>query len=100
MQNNFQCDILLGIVLSMSLLYFYNGQRSQYVEFNKFMKCNSFIETEEYKTDKFCVSTKVKRRYINPLTDKGRVYDVSIKSKEIIDRYINMKISKYVYVNI
>lgn len=68
--------------------------------FNRFMKCNNFIETEEYKNDKFCVSRKVKRRYINPLTQKGRIYDISSKSKEIIDEYINMKISKYVYVNI
>ena len=68
--------------------------------FNRFMKCNNFIETEEYKNDKFCVSRKVKRRYINPLTLKGRTYDVSSKSRKIIDEYINMKISKYVYVNI
>lgn len=68
--------------------------------FNRFMKCKSFIETEEYKADKFCASRKVKRRYINSLTSKGRIYDVSTKSRKIIDEYINMKISKYVYANI
>lgn len=67
--------------------------------FNKFMNCNSFY-CEEYKDDKFCVSKKVKRRYINPLTKNGRIYDVSIKSREKIDNYVNMKVSKYAYINI
>ena len=66
--------------------------------FNKFMNCNNFIDCEEYKENKFCVSRKVKRRYINPLTKNGRVYNVSEQAKEKIDNYINMKISKYAYV--
>ena len=70
-------------------------------EFNKFMLCNNFVDCEEYKRDKFCVSRKVKRRYINPIIVNGRrIYDVSNKSKEKIDSYINMKISKYAYVDI
>ena len=70
-------------------------------EFNKFMFCNNFVDCEEYKRDKFCVSRKVKRRYINPIIVNGRrIYDVSNKSKEKIDSYINMKISKYAYVDI
>lgn len=68
--------------------------------FNKFMKCNNFIDCEEYKEDKFCVSRKVKRRYINPLTNSGRIYDVSKKSRKIIDDYVSMKVSKYAYINI
>ena len=69
--------------------------------FNKFMVCNNFVDCEEYRKDKFCVNRKVKRRYINPITVKGRrIYDVSNKSKEKIDSYINMKISKYAYVDI
>lgn len=67
--------------------------------FNKFMNCNSFIDCEEYKEDKFCVNRKVKRRYINPLTENGRIYDISNKAKEKIDSYINMKISKYTYAD-
>lgn len=68
--------------------------------FNKFMVCNNFVDCEEYRKDKFCVNRKVKRRYINPITVKGRrIYDVSNKSKEKIDSYINMKISKYAYVD-
>ena len=46
------------------------------------------------------MSKKVKRRYINPLTRNGRIYDVSIKAKEKIDDYVNMKISKYAYIDI
>lgn len=66
----------------------------------KFMNCNNFVECEEYITDKFCVSRKVKRRYINPLTKIGRVYDVSSQAKKDIDNYINMKVSKYAYIDI
>lgn len=67
--------------------------------FNQFMNCNSFIDCEEYKEDKFCVNRKVKRRYINPLIENGRIYDISNKAKEKIDSYINMKISKYTYAD-
>lgn len=67
--------------------------------FNKFMNCNSFIDCEEYKNDKFCVSRKVKRRYINPITLNGRIYDASDNARKKIDSYINMKISKYAYVD-
>ena len=68
--------------------------------FNKFMNCNNFIDCEEYKENSFCVSKKVKRRYINPLTNDGRIYDVSIDSRKKIDEYVDMKISKYTYINI
>lgn len=68
--------------------------------FKKFMNCNDFIDCEEYREDKFCVSRKVKRRYINPLTDNGRIYDVSIKSRQKIDDYINTKLSNYTYIDI
>lgn len=68
--------------------------------FRKFMNCNNFIDCEEYKTDKFCVDRKVKRRYINPITSSGRIYDVSSFAKEKIDNYINMPISKFAYMDI
>lgn len=67
--------------------------------FKKFMNTNSFIDCEEYREDKFCVSRKIKRRYINPLTNNGRIYDVSIKSRKRIDDYLTMKISKYSYID-
>lgn len=64
------------------------------------MSKNYIEQLEEYKKGKFCVSKKVKRRYINPIIINGkRIYDVSNKSKEKIDNYINMKISKYAYVD-
>ena len=68
--------------------------------FNKFMNCNDFTDCEEYKNDSFCVNRKVKRRYINPITNDGRIYDISSKARKEIDNYINMKISKYTYMNI
>lgn len=67
--------------------------------FKKFMNSNCFIDCEEYKDDKFCVSRKIKRRYINPLTNNGRIYDVSIKARKRIDDYLTMKISKYSYID-
>ena len=69
--------------------------------FNRFMLCSNFVDCEDFKSDKFCVSRKVKRRYINPITVNGRrIYDVSSKAKEKIDNYINLKISKYAYLDI
>lgn len=68
--------------------------------FTKFMSCNEFIDSEEYIENKFCVSKKVKRRYLNPLTTKGRIYDASNNSKKAIDDFNNMKVSKYAYINI
>ena len=68
--------------------------------FDKFMNCNDFVDCEEYKNDSFCVNRKVKRRYINPITNDGRIYDISNKARKKIDNYINMKISNYTYMNI
>ena len=65
----------------------------------EFMNTNSFIDCEEYREDKFCVSRKIKRRYINPLTNNGRIYDLSIKARKKIDDYLTMKISKYSYID-
>lgn len=69
-------------------------------QFKNFMKCDEFIECDENKTDKFCVSTKVKKRYINPLVNNHRAYDISKKAKEKIDNYMNIKMKKYIYINI
>lgn len=68
--------------------------------FKKFMNCNKFIEVDNYIDNKFCVSRNAKRRYINPLTVDGRIYDISDKAKQTIDEYINMKISKFAYIDI
>lgn len=69
-------------------------------QFDKFMSNKEFIDCDEFINNKFCVNRKVKRRYINPLTENGRVYDISVRAKKKIDNYINMKISKYAYINI
>lgn len=68
--------------------------------FNNFMKYNNFIDSKEYREDKFCVSRKVKIRYINPITKKGRIYDISTKAKKQIDNFNNIDISKYAYIDI
>lgn len=70
--------------------------------FNRFISCSSdcFVECEKYNADKFCVSRKVKRRYINPLVNSSRVYDISDVARERIDGYINMKISEFAYLDI
>lgn len=68
--------------------------------FRNFMNCDEFFECEEYKRDKFCVDRKVKRRYINPIVQNHRVYDISEKARNKIDDYLKMKISKYAYIDI
>lgn len=68
--------------------------------FRNFMNCDEFFECEEYKRDKFCVDRKVKRRYINPIVQNYRVYDISEKARNKIDDYLKMKISKYAYIDI
>ena len=78
-----------------------NGHDKEITDlYNKFMKCKIFTECEEYQNNKFCVSRNVKRRYINPLTKDGRIYDISTKAKEEIDNYLNMKMSKYAYMDL
>ncbi len=67
--------------------------------FISFMNINEFFETDEETKDKFCVSRKVKRRYINPLVNNKRVYDISKKAKENIDGYFNIKMTKYAYID-
>lgn len=68
--------------------------------FNKFMNADRFIDCDEFKKDKFCVSRKVKKRYINPLTKDGRIYDISKLSQIRIDEYLNTKRSKFAYVEL
>lgn len=79
-----------------------NKCENEYISesFNNFMKlnCDEFYDCDEYKKDKFCVSRKVKRRYINPITNYGRIYDISSKARKNIDGYLNTKISKYAYI--
>lgn len=68
--------------------------------FNKFYNCKDFYESETYIDNKFCVSRKVKKRYINPILKKGRIYDISNIAKDKIDNFNNMKISKFAYIDI
>lgn len=68
--------------------------------FKAFMNCKEFIECEEPIENKFCVPRNAKRRYINPLVQNERVYNVSNLAKSKIDGYLNMKISKYAYVDL
>lgn len=92
-------------------LYFYSeqeiiekikncGNKQISNRFIKFMKCNEFIECDIFKKDKFCVDCKVKKRYINPLVENERIYDVSKKSRKTIDAFLNRKSSRYAYINI
>ncbi len=68
--------------------------------FKQFMNCTKFIECDEYKKDKFCVDMNVKRRYINPIVNNKRIYDISEKSKSKIDNYLNTDITRYAYCDI
>lgn len=68
------------------------------IAFERLMNFSNVIECDEYREDKFCVSRKIKKRYINPLTTEGRIYDISEIAKKHIYDYINMKKSKYVCI--
>lgn len=68
-------------------------------EFKEFMNSDDFVDCDEYRADKFCVSRNVKRRYINPLVIDKRVTEISEIAKRKIDGYLNMPRTKYVYYN-
>ena len=59
-----------------------------------------FRDSDIFVLDQFCVSKKTKKRYINPLTKKGRLKDVSNKAKKYITEFLDNKVSSYAYLDI
>lgn len=57
----------------------------------KVLHTNEPLVENEY----FCLNLKVKQRYINPLVNGKRLYDVSEKARQIIDDFKSFEDTKY-----
>lgn len=57
----------------------------------KVLHTNEPLDENEY----FCLNLKVKQRYINPLVNGKRLYDVSEKARQIIDDFKSFEDTKY-----
>lgn len=100
-ENNMDKEVLYSLSEKQIIDLILNCKNKEISNlFNKFLECDKIIECDEFRKDKFCVSRKVKRRYINPLTTSGRASSVSKKAKEKIDEYLNMKMTKFAYIDI
>ena len=68
-----------------------------------FEKATEIFTANEAKEGVYNIKIIAKRRYINPLVKQGdevkRIADISPKTKEIIDKYFEYDMSKYVYSN-
>ena len=49
--------------------------------------------------DKYCVSIKAKKRYINPLVNTKRISEISNKANKIIDNIKAFEDSKFAYLD-
>lgn len=63
--------------------------------FKKFRNTSEIEEGENKPENKYGVSLKVKRRYIIPLVNEKRLNDVSVKDKNLIDKFLVYKSPKY-----
>ena len=68
--------------------------------FTKFQNSTSVLSSNTPFTDKYCISTRGKRRYIIPLADNNgkieRINNISEKSKIAIDNYLQIEQTPYV----
>lgn len=71
--------------------------------FIKFQNSTSVWNSSTPITDKYCISTKGKRRYIIPLVNYNenpiRINSISTKAKDVIDSYLQLEQAKYVGLN-
>ena len=60
----------------------------------EFSNCDKVLKSEKKIDDKYCVNIKAKTRYVNPLVivdnTVKRIYDISEKSKEDINGYLQL----------
>ncbi len=68
--------------------------------FKNFEKIDIVYETKEKIKGRYCINVKSKERYINPqVVDKGRIYDISDKARNIIDKYLQSNKIGWTYLN-
>lgn len=69
--------------------------------FIKFQNMTEVHDSDVEIKDKYCVSIKAKRRYINPIVKtnnkKDRIYNLSNKAKNDIDNYLKYETAKFAY---
>lgn len=71
--------------------------------FKKFRNAKEVYESDTFIKDKYCVSVKVKKRYIIPLVKNNneyiRINEISSKSQEYIDNFFAYKTKEYGYLD-
>jgi len=69
--------------------------------FKKFSNTEKVYSSLEMIDDKYCVSVKSKKRYINPLVCVGdevkRISEVSKMANDKINEYLDIKMDNYIY---
>ena len=69
--------------------------------FQKFQNATNVYDSKIFGENKYCVSINAKKRYVIPLVQfkesSRRINQLSTKSKEDIDSYLNFKTEKYSY---
>ena len=66
--------------------------------FHKRKEAKQVVVSENRPEDVFYINLKSKIRYINPLVNWKRIYDIDEESKKLIDEVKNYDMSKYVYI--
>ena len=65
----------------------------------KFSNCDRVFKSDKIINNKYCVNVKSKTRYVNPLVvinnKTKRIYDISPKSKKLIDEYLKLQKGGY-----
>jgi len=60
----------------------------------QFACCDRVYKSEKEINDKYCTNVKAKTRYVNPLVvidnNIERIYDISLKAKDQIDKYLKL----------
>ena len=73
--------------------------KSRYSEiFNKWKDAKEVIVSKTKPEDVFYINLSSKIRYINPLVDGKRIYDIDEESRRVIDNVLNYDMSNYVYI--
>ena len=73
--------------------------KSSYSEiFNKWKTAKEVVVSKTKPDDVFYIRLSSKIRYINPLVDGKRIYDIDEESRKVIDSVLNYDMSNYVYI--
>lgn len=74
-------------------------EESKYKEiFDKWRKSKEVIVSKNKHEGDFCINLLSKIRYINPLVNWKRIYDIDEESRELIEQIKNYDMSNYVYI--